>query len=189
MEAQHNLFSDLNDLDLVKHLLADIHDDLRGKVERARQLLDLCGEMGAGSMLYGGETTLELWREARWAFIHGQYVATVMLSQGLAEHILAAYIHIDIFGDPLPAKVTFSETLRRCLEKSVLADADANDLRSLMALRNPLSHFRSLDDPANLSRRALNTREDPLDHLRRDATFAIGMVSRLLALPAFRLGS
>ena len=112
MEGQHDLFSDLNDIDLVRHLLADLHDGLRGKVERARQLVDLCGDMGSGTMMYGGETTLELWREARWSFIHGQYVATVMLSQGLAEHILAAYLHIDIFGDPLPERVAFAETLR-----------------------------------------------------------------------------
>lgn len=90
MKWQHDLFSDPNDIDLMRHLLADLHDDLRGKVERARQLLNLCGDMGSGTMLYGGETTLELWREARWSLIHGQHVATVMLSQGLAEHILAA---------------------------------------------------------------------------------------------------
>lgn len=189
MEGQHDLFSDSNEVDLVRQLLADLHDDLRGKVERSRQLVDLCGDMGPGTMLYGGETTLELWREARWSFIHGQYIATVMLSQGLAEHILATYLHIDIFGDPLPERVTFAETLRRCLAKGVLDEESADDLRGLMVLRNPLSHFRSIDDPANLSRRVLKTLEDPLTHLRRDATFAIGIAAHLLTLPTFRLGS
>lgn len=188
MSRQDDLFSDLHDLDLVQHLLADMHDDLWGKVERARQIVDLVGDMGAGTMLYGGEITLELWREARWAFIHGQYVATIMLSQGLAEQILAGYLHIDINSDPLPPKVAFAETLRRCLEKGVLSETDAGGLRKLMGLRNPLSHFRSIDDPANLSRRVLNTLETTETHLRRDAEHAIGAAARLLALPAFRLG-
>jgi len=189
LESQDDLFSNVRDLDLVRHLLADLHDDLPGKIQRARQLVDICGDMGTGTILYGGETTLELWREARWAFIHGQYVATIMLSQGLAEHILAAYLHIDINADPLPPRVQFAETLRRCLEKQVLTDVDTRALQNLMALRNPLSHFRSLDDPANLSRRVLNTLEPAQTHLRRDATSAIGAAAGLLALPAFRLGS
>ncbi|MFC5372042.1 hypothetical protein ACFPIF_05745 [Brevundimonas faecalis] len=143
--------------------------------------------MGSGTMLYGGETTLELWREARWAFIHGQYIATIMLGQGLAEHLLAAYLHIDINTGPLPPRVAFAETLRRCLDKGMLTEAEAAGLRDLMALRNPLSHFRSVEDPANLSRRILDTLEPASAHLRRDATYAISTTARLLALPAFRL--
>jgi hypothetical protein len=57
-----------------------------------------------------------------------------------------------------------------------------------MALRNPYSHFRSPDDSSNLSRRALDTRVAVDHHLFRDASFAMGMAIRVLALPAFRLG-
>ncbi|WP_296177779.1 hypothetical protein [uncultured Brevundimonas sp.] len=140
-------------------------------------------------MLYGGEASQELWREARWAFIHGQYVAAIMLSQALAEQMLAAYLDVDTHADSLPSRVTFSETLKRCVKRGVLSEADANGLRELIAQRNPLSHFRSIDDPANLSRRVLDTLEPAEMHLRRVATSAIGTAARLLALPAFRLGS
>jgi hypothetical protein len=70
----------------------------------------------------------------------------------------------------------------------VISDRDATDLLRLMDLRNPLSHFRDLNDPTNLSRRALSTMEPAEEHLRRDAIFAIGLAVRLLALPPFRLG-
>jgi hypothetical protein len=56
------------------------------------------------------------------------------------------------------------------------------------ALRNPLSHFRAINDPTSLSRRAIDTRIPAEEHLRADALFAIGTVVRLLSLPAFRLG-
>lgn len=45
-DDQPDLLSDLSDLDFVRHLLADLHDDLPGKVGRFRMLTDLGGQMG-----------------------------------------------------------------------------------------------------------------------------------------------
>jgi hypothetical protein len=126
--------------------------------------------------------------EARTSFIHGNYVATVLLCQGLAEHMLAAHLALGIDGEELPNRISFQDTLRRCLARSLITQKDADDLRRLMTLRNPLSHYRSVDDPSNLSRRVLDTMSRAESHLRGDASFAISMALRLLALPAFRLG-
>ncbi|MFN3625107.1 MAG: hypothetical protein ACK4TP_13720 [Hyphomicrobium sp.] len=188
-EAQPDLLSPLRDLDLVRHLIADLHDDLSGKIVRFRQLVDLSGALGSsGTMLFGGETTLAAWREARWCYIHGNYMGTVMLCQGLIEHLLAAFLQAGLLIDDMPARISFSDTLRRCEERGVFLKRDGEDLRRLMGLRNPLSHFRNLDDPSNLSRRVLDTMLPAGDHLHQDATFAIGLAVRMLALPAFRLG-
>ena len=178
----------LSELGFVRLLLADLHDDLSGKVARFRQMTDLCGALGAlGTMLPGAYTTMASWREARSSFVQGNFVATVMLCQGLAEHVLAAHLAMLLDSDPFPQKISFAETLRRCQERGIISDLDAADMRRLMALRNPLSHFRAIDDPASLMQRVLQTRDSPESHLLRDATFAIGMAIRLLALPAFRL--
>ncbi|MEO5774462.1 MAG: hypothetical protein ABIQ32_10145 [Sphingomicrobium sp.] len=186
-EFEKGLLSPIGELEFVRLLLADLHDDLDGKIGRFRQLTDLSGALGsAGTMLPGAYTTSAAWREARISFVQGNYVATVMLCQGLAEHVLAAHLEM-LGGDGLPPKITFPETLRRCQDHSVIAQHDADDMRRLMALRNPLSHFRAIDDPATLMQRVLQTRESPDSHLLRDATFAISMAIRLLALPAFRL--
>ena len=186
---QPDLLSEVNDFDLVRHLLADLHDDLSGKIARFRQLVDLSDALGSsGTMLFGGEITNVAWQEARWSFIHGNFTATVLLCQGLAEHLLASFLHAGLLIDNLSRRISFAETLRRCQEREVISERDATDLRRLMDLRNPLSHFRDLDDAANLSRRALSTMEPAVEHLRRDATFAIGLAVRILALPAFRLG-
>ena len=183
-----DLLSPISELGFVRLLLADLHDDLDGKIARFRQLTDLSGALGSsGTMLPGAYTTSAAWREARTSFVQGNFVATVMLCQGLAEHVLAAHLEMLLDDDPLPPKISFAETLRRCQERSVISDVDAADMRRLMALRNPLSHFRTIDDPATLMQRVLQTRESPESHLLRDATFAISMAIRLLALPAFRL--
>jgi|SRR5690349_15895859 len=186
---QSELLSTVKNVDACRILLADLHDDLAGKVARFRQLADLSTALGSvGTMMPGGETTLAAWTEARSSFVHGNYVATVMLCQGLAEHMLAAHLTLGLDAEDLPNRVQFNNTLQRCVAREVITQRDADDLRRLMNLRNPLTHYRAIDDPSNLSRRILDTRLSAETHLFSDATFAMSMAIRLLALPAFRLG-
>jgi hypothetical protein len=188
-DEQPDLLSPVSDLQLVRLLLADLHDDLLGKITRFRQLTDLSGALGThGTMLYGGETTYVTWTEARTSFIHGNYVATVLLCQSLAEHLLAAQVALGLSKQSPPSRITFRETLELCLGHGVITQRDADDLIRLMELRNPLSHFRGIDDPSNLSRRVINSQVSAEAHLFNDARFAIAMAIRLLALPSFRLG-
>lgn len=190
INQQTDLLSELGDLDLFRHLIADLHDDLFGKITRSRQLIDLSENLGSsGTMLFGGETTFHAWQEARWSFIHGNFIATVLLCQGLAEHLLASYLDTRLLPEHLPKRIPFAETLRRCIEQNVIPIENAKDLRQLMELRNPLSHYRDVNDQTNLTSRALATREPASEHLRRDAGFAIQVLIRILALPAFRLGN
>ncbi|BEH17540.1 hypothetical protein [Burkholderia pseudomallei] len=188
-QSQSQLLSTVNDVDVFRVLLADLHDDLTGKVARFRQLADLSAALGSsGTMMPGGETVLAAWTEARSSFVHGNYVATVLLCQGLAEHMLAAHLTLRLDAEELPSRVSFNDTLQRCVARDVITQRDADDLRRLMHLRNPLTHYRSIDDPSNLDRRMLDTRLPAETHLLTDATFAMSMAIRLLALPAFRLG-
>lgn len=187
-ETKPDLLSPIKDLGLVRLLLEDLHHDLLGKVARFRQLADLSGALGSsGTMLPGGETTYAAWSEARTSFIHGNYVATILLCQGLAEHVLAAQLACGIKADKLPSRPRFKDTLHRCLTVGLIKQKDSDDLEHLMDLRNPLSHYRDIGDPSNLSRRVLDSRSPAESHLFSDASFAIGMAIRLLALPAFRL--
>jgi len=189
MGDQQNLFSPQADVDVFRHLIVDLHDDLEGKVARFRQLADLSMGMGAAGTMIPGETSHVSWLEARSSFVHGNFIATIMLCQGLAEHILASHLSMRLGGEPLPARQQFKDTLRRSVEDGVLNEKLASDLRTLMSLRNPLSHFRDINDPSNLTRRAMETAVRPQEHLLNDATFAISVAVRLLSLPTFRLDS
>ena len=94
---QADLLSPLSDFDLVGLLLADMHHDLPGKVSRYRQLVDLSSSLGAdGAIITGGETSIAHWSEARSSFVHGNFAATVLLAQGLAEHLLASYLSLGV---------------------------------------------------------------------------------------------
>ncbi|WP_051228365.1 hypothetical protein [Pleomorphomonas oryzae] len=189
MNEQEDIFSSVDEISLVRWLLADMHDDLAGKVSRFKQLEDLCSALGrGGTLMPGGEVVFKAWSEARASFVHGNYIATVMLCQSIAENILAAhlatFLHLD---EPPPNRPAFRATLDRCVADGVVTVDDAVGLRKLMSLRNPLSHYRDLSDPANLSRRVLETQISADEHLFRDASFSIGMTVRLLSLPAFSL--
>ncbi|MEZ0497517.1 hypothetical protein [Sphingomonas sp. IW22] len=189
MADQPDLLTDLHDLDFVRLLLAEMHDDLRGKVSRFRQLDDTVSAIGSRqSMIPGGEVAYAAWVEARSTFVHGNFVATVLLSQALAEQMLAAMLVTGLDAEPIPARIAFRDTLARCRTRNFISEQDATDLERLMNLRNPLSHHRLIDDPTNLSRRAIDARLPSEEHLRRDATFAISMAVRLMALPMIRLG-
>jgi len=187
IEDQEALFSPLADVDFFRQLVGDLYDDLEGKVARFRQLADLSMGMGSAGTMIPGETSHLSWLEARSSFVHGNFIATVMLCQGLAEHALASHLSMSLGGEPLPARMQFKDTLRRSIDDGVITEEFANDLRALMSLRNPLSHFRAINDPSNLSRRAIDTAIRPQAHLLNDATFAISGAARLLSLPVFRL--
>ena len=188
-KSQPDLLSGISDLDAVSHLLADLHDDLPGKVTRFRHLADLGGELGTqGTMLFGGAATFSAWTEARASFVHGNFAATILLCQSLVENLLAAFLHAGLMMNDLPPRIAFRDTLKRCQDRNLISGQDFGDLERLMGLRNPLSHFRSVADDQNIDRRAVTAsiRSDAL--IEQDAWFAIGIAVRMLAKPQFRLG-
>jgi hypothetical protein len=185
-QSQGDLLSGVTDISMVRFLLEDLHDDLLGKVQRFHYLNDLGEQNGRRTMLFGGQITHNAWVEARSSFVHGNYVATVLLCQTLIENLLAAFLHGGLMNE-LPSLIKFDETLRRCRVAEILTDQDVIDLKELAALRNPLTHFRNVDDDRNLDRRSIATGRFTSDILSRDAWFAITLASRMMGKQQFRL--
>lgn len=59
-------------------------------------------------MIFGGSPAWHAWVEARSSFVHGNFVATVLLCQGLMKQLLAAYLHARLLIEDLPEKIKFS---------------------------------------------------------------------------------
>lgn len=187
-EIQCDLFSDTGVLNFVQVLLADLHDDLLGKVARFRQLADISSTLGpGGTLIHGGEAAYTAWIEARASFIQGNFIATVLLCQAMAEHLLASYISMGLDPEIIPDRISFKDTLKRCVSKNLFDELFSLELISLMNIRNPLTHYRNIDDPSNLTRRVIDTRIPATEHLRRDASFALTVAVKLLSLPPFWL--
>lgn len=143
--------------------------------------------LGSNGTTIFGEVAGWAWGEARSSFVNGNYLATVLVCQAMAEQMLASYLTMQLIPEPLPRRVAFRDTLSRCEAQGIISAADARDFQRMADLRNPLSHYRHIDDLTNLTRRGINDQLGSDEQLRRDATFAIGMAVRLLALPPFRI--
>ena len=183
-----DLFSNVSDTDILRSLLADLHDDLQGRVSRVRFLMDVGATLGSqGTMIFGGIPAAIAYGEARSSFANGNFLATIVLCQSLVEHLLAAFLHSALLHS-VPQKIQFRDTLKTCKDHGLLTDRDIADLTRLSELRNPVTHFRHLEETSHLMRRAVNTGEHFNTLLEGDAHFAIALSVRILAKAPFRLG-
>jgi hypothetical protein len=139
-----------------------------------------------GTMIFGGHPAALAHGEARSSFVNGNFLATVVLCQSLVEHLLAAFLHGSLLHS-VPQKVQFRDTVKNCKEVDLLTDQDVADLTRLGELRNPVTHFRHLDDTSQLDRRAINAGEPVRTLLEGDAYFAMALAVRILAKTPFRL--
>jgi hypothetical protein len=182
-----DLFSPFSEAQLLQHILADLHDELPERLARFRYLADQSATLGAsGTLIYGGTPAYSAFSEARSSFVQGNFMATVLLCQALAEHTLAALLNAVGF-EKLPRKISFENTLSLCRRERMITEQDAVDLKRLSELRNPLTHFRDLSDPVHLDRRAISDNQTAMDLLAQDAHFAIAVMIRLLGKRAFKL--
>lgn len=178
-------------------LLADIHDDLPARTERLRHLWVLESDFGKGRlMIPGGHASSGAYVELRHAFVCGNFLSVILLSQCLLENVLAAHVHLDrtsaeIHNRPfeeLPQRPNYNETLEACERLGVLCAIETRELIKLSGLRNAVAHFRSLDHASNLERRAIDQRRPATLLVYEDARFAVGLVIRVLAKPEFVIG-
>ena len=186
-EEQGELFSGLSDLKAAQWVLEHNHHDLPGIVTRLRWLGEVGDTMGSGgAMLFGGSTVAAAWGEARLSYVYGNFVSTILLCQSLLENLLAAYLSLRT--EDLPERVRFEQTVKRAEADGLLHALDSFDLKRLSNLRNPLSHFRTMDDPYNIDRRAMTEGRSGHEILQSDATFALMLSIRILSRSPFRVG-
>jgi hypothetical protein len=181
----------------LRTLLADLHDGLEGRVARLRLLMALEFDFGNGQrlLLPGGTPAHTAYIETRHAFVVGNFLSVILLSQCLLENVLAAQVGLDavsleIHGcTPTPQKDRpgFKETIAACRASGLLNDEDARDVIRLADLRNALAHFGTVADPSHLDRRSISERRAAAEICEDDARSAIGVFIRILAKPTFRL--
>jgi hypothetical protein len=153
-------------------------------------------------MLPGGQASWVAYVEARSSFVAGNFAATILLSQSLIENLLGGHLIIDDVGrevrqggprvgKPPRKRPHLRELIDHAIEAGVIALDDVDGIQRIMDMRNPLVHFRNINDSQNLTRRAMETGIHPDDLLFDDARSAISMTIRLIgnsqrALDRFR---
>lgn len=187
--GQGNLWSDLDEVSATQMLLRDMHDDLPERVGRLLQLADLSKTLGRqGTLLYGGYAALALWQEIRSSFVHGNFAATVALGQALAEQTLGALLHVAYPDEERSPRISFKQSVELSKAREIVDEELALALLALPSIRNPMMHFRSIDDPNSLAARSIETLTPAEVHLQADALMTLTVAIRLLSLAEFRVG-
>jgi hypothetical protein len=140
-------------------------------------------------MIPGGTIAYRVWIEARNAFINGQFVALVLLCQGLMEHILASQLEGKADPVMLGNKVGAGTTRNRAASAGIISDDELIELDQLEKLRNPFAHYRNINDPEHVDQQATNERRSSDSIFEKSAVFAITLTIKVLSKPSFRLGS
>lgn len=183
-----NLLSGFDNVDVTKHLLAELHDDLHERVARFHMLADQSRDLALnGAMIPGGTNAYQAWIEARGSFINGHFIATVLLCQGLMEHLLASDLEGRLDPVELPPRATAKTIRAKAKEVGLISDEEEQDLERLEGLRNPLTHYRHANHPEHIDRQSLTEGVQSRKILERNAIYAISLTMRILGKSPFRL--
>ena len=160
-------------VDLIKVL------DERSREARARRMKFINDELPKGHLiLTGGEYTIHALEEAKWCFVNGFYIATVLLSQIVLEYILGGIFRLA--GRDDLEKARFSNILSEALKEGFISEEEFRSLTKIPKVRNPYSHYRTTVDKESISMRRLEEGKQPEEIFYNDAKMVLSTVFRLL---------
>ncbi|MFQ5853840.1 MAG: hypothetical protein ACE5JU_25050 [Candidatus Binatia bacterium] len=127
----------------------------------------------------GGLTAKYLFEEARYCFVYGQFLATIVLSLAFVERTLAALFYANGRDDLERANIR--TLLREARNANWVTDEEFGALERARTLRNPVAHFRRPLHEGTIEYRAVQENEIPYAIIEQDARHAITVVMNLLA--------
>ena len=127
----------------------------------------------------GGLLSKYLFEEARYCFVYGQFLATVMLALAFVERVLAA----DLYGGGLEAakKDRFQRLLEHHLERNTITAEEFAQIECARRNRNAVVHLRPPGHKQTLECRAFEEDSFPYHVLESDARNLLALVLRLIA--------
>ena len=147
-----------------------VREDEAARLERADRLewlLTKYPESQLGFLIHGGWLSQRLLEEAKYCFVYGQYLATVILATAFVERVLAAEFYARARDDlERASSVTL---LREGLDAGLLTPGEFDSLDNVRQLRNPVAHFRRPLAADTVERRAVVGQADPDELVRGDA--------------------
>ena len=127
----------------------------------------------------GSDLSLYLFEEARYCFVYGQFLATVVLGMAYIERTLAAWFYAA--GRDDLERASFIRLLSEARDQGWLRDQEYADLERIRQLRNPLAHFRAWGRPETIQRRALEAGASAYELIERDAREVLAAVMSMLS--------
>ena len=148
------------------------------RATRLEQLLLIFEGPDSDIMFFGGSTSHQTYLELRLAFIHGLYIATVILSLACVEQELAGRLYAR--GNNSSARDSLELLLKNAQALGEVSNELYGEIEKMRIIRNAYTHFRPPLHPDGQIARALHT-STAVDELSEpDAIAALKALARLL---------
>ena len=153
--------------ELIAWLETDEAPSREWRAHRLRYLLETIQPPKEGQ----GEESLHSFNEVRLAYIHGLYLATVLLSLACIEREVAGRLYSAGWEKAKSAKL--EELLSKAHEQGIISNEESDTFQHLRKVRNAYTHFKPPLDSSSLTGRALDQNTLPNEVLMADAQKAI----------------
>jgi len=130
----------------------------------------------------GGLMSKYLFEEARYCFVYGQFLATIVLGLSYIEHTLAALFYAAGRNDL--ERATMSKLLQEGLDCGLIDQHEFENLEHARRVRNPVTHFRRPLHTNTLEYRAVTQSELPYTIIEEDARHVMETALHLLGKSA-----
>ena len=125
---------------------------------------------------FQGEISLQSFEEVRRAYIHGLYLATVLLSLTCIEREIAGRLYTTGWEKAKHARL--EELLLKAFENGMISVSELNTFQHLRLIRNSQTHFRSPRTSSSMLRRTVDQDILPNEIFMKDAEQAIEALGR-----------
>lgn len=150
--------------------------------------LHFLGEQHGGprdQLITGGLIGYLAFEEACWCFIDGHFIACVVLTQMVLEHLLAGLFRI--IGRDDIAAADFARLLREAHAERFISTTEFEKFNLLRERRNPYTHSRKPLAPNSIERRMLEANAPYEEIMENDAREALQMLFAILQRKPFAL--
>jgi hypothetical protein len=130
----------------------------------------------------GGPMSKYLFEEARYCFVYGQFLATIVLGLAYIEHTLAGLFYAS--GRNELERAGISILLKEAVAYSWIDQAEFDNLHRARRIRNPITHFRGPLHSDTIEYRAVMQHAMPYKIIEEDARHVMETVLHLLGKSA-----
>jgi hypothetical protein len=155
------------------------HEDQGQREERIRRLRWLVGQdFPLNSMVFGGARVHDLFEEAKYCFVYGQYLSSILCISSVVERALIGQFFAP--GEDQAETWTFQRAIQEAGNRGIISSEDREFFDRLRQLRNPLVHFRRPLERDTLEFRVLENESEMQNIKEEDAKFAVLSMIRLM---------
>ena len=150
------------------------HDD---RLSRLRLISELVSK-GQYWAFHGGLLSKYLFEEARYCYVYGQYLATVILGLAYIERTLAAQLYAA--GHEIAKNARLADLLDEAQESGLIDTDEFEDMETIRSKRNAYTHFRTPLHGEDIEHRVVVEDDLPYDIIERDAAAVISLALHLV---------